>query len=732
MLCYRCGSYTPDGERSCSVCDVDFSSDRRETHQTAHSRKGGGFVGSFPLRRGDLLAGRYEIIDYADSGCSGWVARAKEEGSDDRLVLKIIDPKLVQDKKDRENFESRCKRFKKINSDNLVPIIDCGQENDLLYYTMPVLEGLSLRKIIDLRLDKEQSFDFYEVLPIFYQLVDGLTDLGRFKFHGVMTPRNIIILPDLLKIGAGFHWHGLPHRPYVAKASHLGVNHYLAPEIQNDSTEVDERADVFSLGIIFSEMLTGIVPGRDTSSDWAMVRASLGEDLGDVVERAIALNHTERWRNPQEFMLRLDEVIQLDSSKGLDSSVRKPDARDTETDLELDLEFLADDTTVPEIVREHRRFTAVENFEALSGAGNLGSKSKELSNRFFGQHRGSLSEGVKVRWVVRGLILLLLGLGLVWFLTTFEQEDARDKERVRVGVKIEEQDRLTLTDTMRERGGLAKEPSAGRSDIEAVLVVEKVEAMSKEKAGEDNPSLRRAPGKAAALGVSSGPKVDTHNTPALAAKVAAGFIAPLSPPAPPKPEIGLTHCPKDMIAIAAGMFVFGTSPSDPMRGFGDLPSQSRRIGPFCVDRFEYPNREGAMPVYKVTWEEAKDRCEKKGKRLCAEEEWERACRGQAGRRFPTKSRAAIEKCNLLRSDGVASRLREAGKSDCRTPKGIFDMAGNVAEWTSNTFKAGSDGKTVKGGSIEQGLYAGRCSARINRMPWDESISLGFRCCIALK
>ncbi|MEE2959711.1 MAG: SUMF1/EgtB/PvdO family nonheme iron enzyme [Myxococcota bacterium] len=669
------------------------------------------------MRRGDLLADRYEIIDYADSGCSGWVARTKDNESDGRLVLKIVDPKLVQHEKDRENFQNQCKRFKKINSDNLVPIIDCGEENDLVYYTMPVLEGLSLRKIIDLRLDKSQLFDLHEVLPIFYQLVAGLTDLGRFKFHGVMTPRNIIILPDLLKIGAGFHWHGLPHRPYVAKASHLGVNHYLAPEIQNDSMEVDARADVFSLGIIFSEMLTGIVPGRDSSVDWDMVRDKLGEDLGNVVERAIALNHTERWRSPQEFMFRLDEVIQLDPSEDLGARPRDPDGRDTDADLELSPEFLADDTTVPDMVREHRRSTEVENFEALSRAGKRGNKPEELPNR------GPSSKGPEARWVLRGMILLLLGLGFTWFLAPFVQKGESDEQREGLGAKIHKQAAVTLADAMGEIGGGGKERPAPSAHIEAALVVEKV--------GAENPSEKREAGKVDALKVSSGSQADTKNTSNLDSEAAEGFIPP-SPSAPPKSKIGAVRCPREMVGIAAGMFVFGTSPSDPMRGFGDLPSQSRRIEAFCVDRFEYPNREGEMPFYKVTWGEAKDRCYKKGKRLCTEEEWERACRGQRGRRFPTKSRAAVEKCNLLQSDGVPSRLRGVAKSGCRTPEGLFDMAGNVAEWTSNSFTAGSDGKTVKGGSIEQGLYAGRCSARFNRMPWDSSISLGFRCCIAPK
>jgi hypothetical protein len=137
----------------------------------------------------------------------------------------------------------------------------------------------------------------------------------------------------------------------------------------------------------------------------------------------------------------------------------------------------------------------------------------------------------------------------------------------------------------------------------------------------------------------------------------------------------------------------------------------------CMDRYEFPGF-GQMPQADLTQDEAQAKCADLGKRLCTEEEWRAGCQGPSNSTFPYGDSYQGTVCNT--SLGKAMPVSESGSfPECVSASGVYDMAGNVAEWIATS------GHSM-GGSAADG-DDGRCSFKVKRARAKDT-DLGFRCC----
>ncbi len=168
---------------------------------------------------------------------------------------------------------------------------------------------------------------------------------------------------------------------------------------------------------------------------------------------------------------------------------------------------------------------------------------------------------------------------------------------------------------------------------------------------------------------------------------------------------------------------------------------------FCIDRFEWPNRAGAIPPVSMSWLEARASCEAIGKRLCNDDEWTLACEGSEHLPYPYGYARNDKACNIDRRyifpdpvvyDDLHTRAAEVARllqvepsgarESCVSPYGVHDMTGNVDEWVKNeTGKCSPHCSGLKGG------YWGPIRARCRPMTTfhGEGYSYyqnGFRCC----
>ncbi len=202
-------------------------------------------------------------------------------------------------------------------------------------------------------------------------------------------------------------------------------------------------------------------------------------------------------------------------------------------------------------------------------------------------------------------------------------------------------------------------------------------------------------------------------------------IAVIPKPLPPK-------CPTDMVYIPSGYFIMGSSPSDPLRDFSEKTDVRTYVRSFCIDKYEYPDEEGIIPQTNISFYRAKKLCEGEGKQLCSEEQWEKACKGPMDLKYPYSNVWDASKCNTQNSDGTKRAIVPSGTyKACVSGYGVYDMSGNVMEWTNSVFSSqDTSDKVVKGGSFSKPDWATRCAYRYNMLPNSTSNEVGFRCCKA--
>lgn len=197
----------------------------------------------------------------------------------------------------------------------------------------------------------------------------------------------------------------------------------------------------------------------------------------------------------------------------------------------------------------------------------------------------------------------------------------------------------------------------------------------------------------------------------------------IPPPTPaPEPRQG-------MLWIPPGALVVGT-PSDayPRLADEEIPGEQVIISGYYIDAYAYPNEEGAIPLTNVSRVEATKLCSERGKRLCSELEWERACKGPDNRLYEYGDRYRPEPCGT----GVQPLLRPSGlRVACRSDFGVRDLHGGAWEWTRSPFGRGTvrELAAVRGGNAPAGELVGRCANTIGRAPDSRSPSIGFRCCV---
>lgn len=172
---------------------------------------------------------------------------------------------------------------------------------------------------------------------------------------------------------------------------------------------------------------------------------------------------------------------------------------------------------------------------------------------------------------------------------------------------------------------------------------------------------------------------------------------------------------------------------------------SRTHKRFCMDRFEWPNQEGAKPVIMKTWYEARNACQGAGKRLCSDSEWTLACEGNEMLPYPYGTTRDSSACNIDKTlphvdeDAIANpytrdaevarldqRAASGEYSKCVSPFGVHDMTGNVDEWVLN-----ESGKPYQSGL--KGGYWGPVRTRCRPMTtahFEQFMfyQIGFRCC----
>ena len=267
---------------------------------------------------GTLFDGRYQIQRKLGAGGMANVYLAEDQELGRRVAIKILNERHANDEQFVERFRREAKNAAALSHPNIVSIYDRGEAEGTYYIAMEYLDGRSLKELIVTRGEA----------PIGVAVEYAIQILSALRFahrHGIVhrdiKPHNVLVNGEGAVKVTDFGIARAGASQMTEAGSIVGTAQYLSPE-QARGGEVDQRSDIYSLGIVLYELLTGTVPFTgDTPVEIAMKhlsqtpeppskkRADIPRELDMVVMRALAKNPDDRYQSAEEMAADLERVV---------------------------------------------------------------------------------------------------------------------------------------------------------------------------------------------------------------------------------------------------------------------------------------------------------------------------------------------------------------------------------------------------------------------------------------
>lgn len=205
-----------------------------------------------------ILAGRYELLEKRGDGGMAVVYKAKDRLLNRFVAIKILKPEFIRDPKFVDSFRRESQAAAGLSHPNVVPVFDVGKEGNIYYIVMEMMEGDTLSDVIR----REAPLSEKRVIEITRQIAAGLSAAHKKNIiHRDVKPHNVIFSDDGVAKITDFGIAKAVNNGTIVNTNTtvLGSVHYLSPE-QARGGFVDAKSDIYSLGIVMYEMLTGKVP----------------------------------------------------------------------------------------------------------------------------------------------------------------------------------------------------------------------------------------------------------------------------------------------------------------------------------------------------------------------------------------------------------------------------------------------------------------------------------------
>jgi predicted Ser/Thr protein kinase len=302
--CPQCGATLPSGvlEGLCPAClfKQGAAADTAVPPETAPFQPPG-------VEEVARLFPQLEILAFIGKGGMGAVYKARQPALDRVVALKILPPQTAAGTGFVERFNREARALAKLNHPNIVAVYEFGQVNGLPFFIMEFVDGLNLRQLE--RAGKLSPREALQIVPQICEALQFAHDEGI--VHRDIKPENILLdKKGRVKI-ADFGIAKILGReadPDLTQTKGaIGTPHYMAPEQVEKPASVDHRADIFSLGVVFYEMLTGELPlGKFAPPSSRKVEVDVR--LDDVVLRALEKDPERRYQHVSQVKTAVDTI----------------------------------------------------------------------------------------------------------------------------------------------------------------------------------------------------------------------------------------------------------------------------------------------------------------------------------------------------------------------------------------------------------------------------------------
>lgn len=249
-----------------------------------------------------------EILELLGEGGMGMVYKARQPQLDRFVALKILAPVLSQDSTFSERFSREARALAKLNHPNIVAIYDFGKAGNFYFFVMEYVDGMNLRQLVQAQ-KRIQPEEALALIPKICEALQYAHEEG--VVHRDIKPGNILISKKGRVKIADFGLAKIAGRE--SKDSRLtgaqdvmGTLHYMAPEQLENPLSVDHRADIYSVGVVFYEMLTGELPIGRFSSPSQKIQVDVR--LDEIVLRALEKEPERRYQHASEVKTDVEAV----------------------------------------------------------------------------------------------------------------------------------------------------------------------------------------------------------------------------------------------------------------------------------------------------------------------------------------------------------------------------------------------------------------------------------------
>ncbi len=312
--CPKCNAENPDTKQFCGDCGTQLTTSDEVSPSITKTLE-------TPITRlaiGSLFAERYSVLEELGKGGMGEVYRVKDEKLDEEMALKVVKPEIAAYKGTIERFKNELKLSRKIGHRHVCRMYDLNEEGETPYITMEYVRGDDLKSSIR----KNGKFKEEQVIAIAKQVCEGLAEAHELGVvHRDLKPQNIMLDENNRAKIMDFGIARLVEAPGVTQSGvMIGTPDYISPE-QAEGIEADQRSDIYSVGVILYEMVTGSVPFKgDTAFSVALkhktklpqdpkkLNPELSENLSRLILICMEKDRERRYQSAQALLADLRNI----------------------------------------------------------------------------------------------------------------------------------------------------------------------------------------------------------------------------------------------------------------------------------------------------------------------------------------------------------------------------------------------------------------------------------------
>jgi len=326
MKCPNCNSNNSPDTHFCKKCGFPLDPSKNKSNSQTKTLS----YQTMQLKKGSIFANRYEVIDEIGQGGMGRVYRVFDKKIEEDIALKLIRMEIATNSHAIERFRNELKIARKISHKNVCRMFDLNEYSGIHYITMEYVEGEDLNSLIN----RTEKISPIKSIDIGIQICKGLIEAHEIgTIHRDLKPKNIMIDKEgnahIMDFGIA---HSTETDGVTEVGKTVGTPRYMSPE-QISGQELDQRSDIYSLGIMMYELLTGQTPFEgdnfvnikkkkktEIPKSPIEVESKIPKKLNDVILKCLKKDREKRYQSTKEL---LSELININKEISLKKIIHR-------------------------------------------------------------------------------------------------------------------------------------------------------------------------------------------------------------------------------------------------------------------------------------------------------------------------------------------------------------------------------------------------------------------------